>query len=73
MIDYWDAVTFEFPEEKVNFEFKTDTDLYEFMKESSYPLSLSFSKNGKMFSCVSSNRKVKNKLMLNNLKRFISL
>eukprot|EP01104_Vermistella_antarctica_P017578 TRINITY_DN6243_c0_g1_i1.p1 TRINITY_DN6243_c0_g1~~TRINITY_DN6243_c0_g1_i1.p1 ORF type:complete len:636 (+),score=170.85 TRINITY_DN6243_c0_g1_i1:96-2003(+) len=54
MVEYWSADTYQQPKKGdggVMFEFKTQTDLYEFAKSQTIPTSLSFSRDGKMFVC----------------------
>ncbi|XP_062509348.1 peptidylprolyl isomerase domain and WD repeat-containing protein 1-like [Corticium candelabrum] len=60
MIEYWAGPTgdYTFPS-GVDFEFKTDTDLYEFAKNKAIPFMLSFSPDGKQFVVMASDRKVR--------------
>ncbi|XP_033120837.1 peptidylprolyl isomerase domain and WD repeat-containing protein 1-like [Anneissia japonica] len=60
MVEYWTGPKkdFSFPK-NVAFEFKTDTDLYEFLKSKTIPLSLSFSPDGKQFATISRDRKIR--------------
>lgn len=59
MLNYWTGAKdeYEFPK-NVNFESKLDTDLFEFMKQKTYPVSLCFSPNGEQFATYAADRKV---------------
>ena len=59
MVEYWDPETLDFPEQKVHFQFKADTSLYEFAKKKTTPISLAFSQNGSQFVCVADDRQVR--------------
>ncbi|KAG7274055.1 hypothetical protein CRUP_030777 [Coryphaenoides rupestris] len=60
MIEYWTGFRNEFKFPKyVDWEYKTDTDLYEFAKNKTYPTSLNFSPDGKKMATISSDRKVR--------------
>eukprot|EP00923_Selenidium_pygospionis_P028685 GHVN01051382.1.p1 GENE.GHVN01051382.1~~GHVN01051382.1.p1 ORF type:complete len:672 (+),score=109.10 GHVN01051382.1:768-2783(+) len=57
-VEMWHPDTFGLPtptstKGKVRFDCKTDTDLYEFMKSKTYPLSLTVSPNGEYLACLS--------------------
>jgi peptidylprolyl isomerase domain and WD repeat-containing protein 1 len=53
MIEYWDPLTGKFPtSNNLKFKFKTETDLYEFCKQKTYPLSIEFSHDGNLFVCM---------------------
>jgi peptidylprolyl isomerase domain and WD repeat-containing protein 1 len=43
----------------ITFAFKSETDLYEFAKKKTIPLSLTFSPNGKLFAIYSTDRQVR--------------
>lgn len=60
MIEYWSGPTgdYKFPS-AVKFEYKTDTDLYEFAKHKAIPWTLSFSPDGKQFVVMASDRRVR--------------
>ncbi|XP_055968613.1 peptidylprolyl isomerase domain and WD repeat-containing protein 1 isoform X3 [Sorex fumeus] len=60
MIEYWTGPPHEykFPR-NVNWEYKTDTDLYEFAKCKAYPTSICFSPDGKKLATIGSDRKVR--------------
>ncbi|KAJ8261196.1 hypothetical protein COCON_G00169190 [Conger conger] len=60
MLEYWTGLPseFKFPRQ-VSWEFKTDTDLYEFAKCKTYPTSLAFSPDGKKMATIASDRKVR--------------
>lgn len=60
MLEYWTGLPNEFKFPKyVNWEYKTDTDLYEFAKHKTYPTSLAFSPDGKKMATIASDRKVR--------------
>ncbi|XP_050185783.1 peptidylprolyl isomerase domain and WD repeat-containing protein 1 [Myiozetetes cayanensis] len=60
MIEYWTGTPHEYKFPKnVNWEYKTDTDLYEFAKCKAYPSSISFSSDGKKMATLGSDRKVR--------------
>ncbi|KAJ3605830.1 hypothetical protein NHX12_027874 [Muraenolepis orangiensis] len=60
MIEYWTGFRndFKFPK-YVEWQYKTDTDLYEFAKNKTYPTSLTFSPDGKKMATISPDRKVR--------------
>uniref|UniRef100_A0A8D3ADG3 peptidylprolyl isomerase n=1 Tax=Scophthalmus maximus TaxID=52904 RepID=A0A8D3ADG3_SCOMX len=60
MLEYWTGLPseFKFPRH-VHWEYKTDTDLYEFAKHKTYPTSLAFSSDGKKMATIASDRKVR--------------
>ncbi|KAF6720042.1 Peptidylprolyl isomerase domain and WD repeat-containing protein 1 [Oryzias melastigma] len=60
MLEYWTGLPneFRFPKH-VQWEYKTDTDLYEFAKNKTYPTSLAFSPDGKRMATIASDRKVR--------------
>jgi len=51
MLEYWSTDTFERPE-NVTWKFKTDTDLYEFLKTKTVPASLTFSRDWELFAVM---------------------
>ncbi|RMC04471.1 hypothetical protein DUI87_18916 [Hirundo rustica rustica] len=60
MIEYWTGTPHEYKFPKnVSWEYKTDTDLYEFAKCKAYPSSISFSPDGKKMATLGSDRKVR--------------
>lgn len=60
MLEYWTGLPNEFKFPKyVHWEYKTDTDLYEFAKHKTYPTSLTFSPDGKKMATIASDRKVR--------------
>ncbi|XP_019507969.1 PREDICTED: peptidylprolyl isomerase domain and WD repeat-containing protein 1 [Hipposideros armiger] len=60
MIEYWTGPPHEYKFPKnVNWEYKTDTDLYEFAKCKAYPTSICFSPDGKKIATIASDRKVR--------------
>ncbi|GAB5566912.1 peptidylprolyl isomerase domain and WD repeat-containing protein 1 isoform X2 [Prionailurus iriomotensis] len=60
MIEYWTGPPYEYKFPKnVNWEYKTDTDLYEFAKCKAYPTSICFSPDGKKIATIGSDRKVR--------------
>uniref|UniRef100_G3PT16 Peptidylprolyl isomerase domain and WD repeat containing 1 n=1 Tax=Gasterosteus aculeatus aculeatus TaxID=481459 RepID=G3PT16_GASAC len=60
MLEYWTGLRndFRFPK-YVQWEYKTGTDLYEFVKHKTYPTSLTFSSDGKKMATIASDRKVR--------------
>ncbi|XP_042339376.1 peptidylprolyl isomerase domain and WD repeat-containing protein 1, partial [Plectropomus leopardus] len=60
MLEYWTGLPHEFKFPKhVHWEYKTDTDLYEFAKHKTYPTSLAFSPDGKKMATIATDRKVR--------------
>ncbi|ELR20633.1 CYP, putative, partial [Acanthamoeba castellanii str. Neff] len=59
MVEYWSANDFAFPSSTVKFAYKTDTDLYEFAKCKTLPVSLEFSPDGRLFATMSHDRQVR--------------
>ncbi|XP_043919297.1 peptidylprolyl isomerase domain and WD repeat-containing protein 1 [Protopterus annectens] len=60
MIEYWTGPPHEYKFPKnVDWEYKTDTDLYEFAKFKAYPTSIAFSPDGKKMATIGSDRKVR--------------
>eukprot|EP01130_Rhizamoeba_saxonica_P019050 TRINITY_DN9766_c0_g1_i1.p1 TRINITY_DN9766_c0_g1~~TRINITY_DN9766_c0_g1_i1.p1 ORF type:complete len:628 (+),score=146.27 TRINITY_DN9766_c0_g1_i1:19-1902(+) len=60
MLEYWYADgEHEFPKEILEFKFKTSTDMYEFMKEKTYPVSLTLSNDGNRFATMGADRKIR--------------
>ncbi|KAK2490492.1 hypothetical protein MC885_019822 [Smutsia gigantea] len=59
MIEYWTGPPHEYKFPKnINWEYKTDTDLYEFAKCKAYPSSMCFSPDGKKIATIGSDRKM---------------
>ena len=60
MIEYWSGPKgdYEMPK-NVQFDSKLDTDLYEFAKSKTYPLSMSVSKDGKHLATLGADRKIR--------------
>ena len=50
---------FKFPQNTVQYKFKTDTDLYELAKCKTHAISMSVSPDGKLFACMSPDRRVR--------------
>jgi peptidylprolyl isomerase domain and WD repeat-containing protein 1 len=59
IVEYWSTNDFAFPASTVKFAFKTDTDLYEFAKRKTLPVSLEFSPDGLLFATMSHDRQVR--------------
>jgi peptidylprolyl isomerase domain and WD repeat-containing protein 1 len=59
-MEYWSGSdnSYSFPT-NVSFDSKLDTDLYDFVKHKTTPISLTFSPNGKLFVCVCHDRKIR--------------
>ncbi|XP_071799440.1 peptidylprolyl isomerase domain and WD repeat-containing protein 1-like [Asterias amurensis] len=60
MVEYWTGPKkeYKFPVQ-VAFKYKTDTDLYEFVKCKTVPMGLAFSPSGKVFAALAKDRKVR--------------
>ncbi|GAB1604656.1 uncharacterized protein LOC115226510 [Argonauta hians] len=60
MVEYWTGPkqSYAFPR-GVSWQYKTDTDLYDFMKCKCLPLDFSFSPNGKLMAALATDRKVR--------------
>ncbi|KAL4236415.1 Peptidylprolyl isomerase domain and WD repeat containing protein 1 [Mactra antiquata] len=60
MLEMWTGPKgdYKFPKH-LQWQYKTDTDLYEFMKCKSVPVDITFSPDGKKFACISTDRKVR--------------
>jgi peptidylprolyl isomerase domain and WD repeat-containing protein 1 len=50
---------YEFPERKVMFSSKMDSDLFEFVKHKTHAISITVSPDGKMFAAMSNDKKVR--------------
>ncbi|KAF4385461.1 hypothetical protein G4B88_005793 [Cannabis sativa] len=59
MIEYWSPVTLQFPDDKVKFRFKSDTNLYEIIKCKTTVSSIEVSPDGKQFSITSPDRRIR--------------
>lgn len=61
MLEIWSQNDdkFEFPKDKLNFAFKTDTDLYDLLKFKATPYQITFSPNGLYFVVTASDRKLR--------------
>lgn len=60
IIEYWTGPKYEYTFPKnVEFESKLDTDLYDFVKNKTYPTALAFSPDGKKMASISLDRKVR--------------
>ncbi|OQV23841.1 Peptidylprolyl isomerase domain and WD repeat-containing protein 1 [Hypsibius exemplaris] len=61
ILEYWHGATgeYQFPEKVVDFEFKTDTDLFEFASSKSTPTGMEFSKDGRLIATIATDRKVR--------------
>ncbi|TUR38419.1 Peptidylprolyl isomerase domain and WD repeat-containing protein 1 [Bagarius yarrelli] len=59
MLEYWTGLPtdFKFPRQ-VEWEYKTDTDLYEFAKCRTFPTGLAFSPDGKKMATIAADRKM---------------
>ncbi|XP_013401438.1 peptidylprolyl isomerase domain and WD repeat-containing protein 1-like isoform X2 [Lingula anatina] len=60
MVEYWTGPKsdYNFPK-NVSWEYKTDTDLYEFAKCQTVPTGVTFSPNGKLMATIAKDRKVR--------------
>ena len=60
MIEYWSGPKGDYQMPKnVDFESKLDTDLYEFAKNKTFPLTMSVSKDGKFLATFGADRKIR--------------
>src|SRR5262249_33837652 len=61
MLEYWSSsrTDYKFPEDRVDFDSKLDTDLYEFAKNKVLIHDIAFSENGSHFATISNDRKVR--------------
>ena len=60
MIEYWSGPKDDYQMPKnVDFESKLDTDLYEFAKNKTFPLTMSVSKDGKFLATFGADRKIR--------------
>lgn len=59
MIEYWDSATLDFPAEKVAFQMKTETDLYDLAKARTVPCSIAFSPDGETFAVLSRDKQIR--------------
>lgn len=59
-LEYWGTAKCDFQTPKcVKFESKLDTDLFEFAKNKTYPMDISFSPDGKKFATIALDRKIR--------------
>lgn len=60
MVEYWSGLKGDckFPQ-NIDFQYKTDTDLFEFVMCKTIPTSLAFSPDGKLFATMATDRKVR--------------
>ncbi|KAK1435088.1 hypothetical protein QVD17_00848 [Tagetes erecta] len=59
IIDYWDAATLQFPETGVNFNLKSDTDLFAIAKCKTSVSAIEVSVDGKQFAITSPDRRIR--------------
>jgi peptidylprolyl isomerase domain and WD repeat-containing protein 1 len=59
MIEYWDSETLDFPTNKVQFQMKTETDLYDLVKVKTSPCSVSFSPDGNKFVVMCRDKQIR--------------
>ncbi|KAF3455296.1 hypothetical protein FNV43_RR05744 [Rhamnella rubrinervis] len=59
IIEYWSPATLQFPEEKVKFRLKSDTNLFEIVKCKTAVSSIEVSPDGKQFSITSPDRRIR--------------
>jgi peptidylprolyl isomerase domain and WD repeat-containing protein 1 len=59
IIEYWDINTGKFPTSGLSFQYKSETNLYEFAMKKTFALALSFSKDGKQFATMGRDRFVR--------------
>lgn len=60
ILEYWHGSKndYKFPQKIVHFESKLDTSLFEFAKNKTIVTSIAFSRDGKRFATISTDRKV---------------
>lgn len=60
ILEYWSGIkhNFEFPK-NIAFDSKLDTDLFEYAKNKTFPVNLTFSPDGKKFATLSTDRRVR--------------
>ncbi|XP_071723105.1 peptidyl-prolyl cis-trans isomerase CYP71-like [Rutidosis leptorrhynchoides] len=59
IIEYWSPTTLQFPENEVDFKYKSDTNLFEIAKCKTTVSAIEVSPNGKQFSVTSPDRRVR--------------
>lgn len=59
MIEYWCATAYKFPEDKVNFQLKLETDLFELVKQKLPVQTLAVSPDGASFAVISTDRRIR--------------
>lgn len=60
MLEYWSGATGSYLHpQNVQFDSKLDTDLYDFVKHKTIPMSLTYSPDGKLFVTMSQDRKIR--------------
>ncbi|KAI4322392.1 hypothetical protein L6164_022094 [Bauhinia variegata] len=59
IIEYWNPTTLQFPEDKVNFKLKSDTNLFEIAKCKTSVSTIEVSSDGKQFSITSPDRRIR--------------
>jgi len=58
VVEYWSAANYKFPT-NLQFKYKIDTHLFEFMKNKAFPTSLTFSPSGKYFATTGSDKQIR--------------
>ncbi|XP_055342892.1 peptidylprolyl isomerase domain and WD repeat-containing protein 1-like [Paramacrobiotus metropolitanus] len=61
ILEYWRGASgdYKFPQDLLKFEFKSDTDLFDFASSKSVPTGIDFSKDGKLMATIATDRKVR--------------
>ena len=59
LIEYWDSTTGIFPEQRVSFELKSNTDLYDLLQSKTVAYSMTFSPRGEIFVVLSRDKIVR--------------
>ncbi|OAY77741.1 Peptidyl-prolyl cis-trans isomerase CYP71 [Ananas comosus] len=59
ILEYWSPLTLNFPENSVNFKFKTDTNLFELVKCKTTVSSIEVSNDGRQFAVTSPDRRIR--------------
>ncbi|KAL0585602.1 hypothetical protein ABG067_004744 [Albugo candida] len=58
-IEYWNAETFNFPEDSLAFKYKGETDLYELAKHKTIPMSIAIDSQGENFALTAKDAQIR--------------
>ncbi|KAH0454720.1 hypothetical protein IEQ34_016644 [Dendrobium chrysotoxum] len=59
VLEYWNPTTLQFPEDRVNFRLKTDTNLFDIAKSKTTVSSIEVSSDGEQFAITSPDRRIR--------------